>query len=56
VLGGLLGIGNARQRRTGEAVPRAVFASIGALSFAAAGIAVLWRGVAPYDLQDGRSP
>ena len=42
VLGGLLGIGNARQRRTGEAVPRAVFASIGLLSFAAAGIAVIW--------------
>ena len=42
VLGGLLGMGNARQRRTGEAVPRAMFASIGLLSFAAAGIAVLW--------------
>ena len=42
VLGGLLGMGNARQRRTGEAVPRAVFASIGLLSFAAAGIAVIW--------------
>lgn len=42
VLGGLLGMGNARQRRTGEAVPPAVFASIGLLSFAAAGIAVIW--------------
>jgi hypothetical protein len=42
VLGGLLGMGSARQRRTGEAVPRAVFASIGLLSFTAAGIAVLW--------------
>jgi hypothetical protein len=42
VLGGLLGTGNARQRRTGEAVPRALFTSIGLLSFAAAGIAVLW--------------
>jgi hypothetical protein len=35
-------MGNARQRRTGESVPRAVFASIGLLSFTAAGIAVLW--------------
>lgn len=42
VLGGLLGMGNARQRRTGEAVPRAVFALIGILSLTAAGIAVLW--------------
>ena len=31
VLGGLLGMGNARQRRTGEAVPRPVFALIGLL-------------------------
>lgn len=42
VLGGLLGMGNAKQRRTGEAVSRAVFAAIGALSLTAAGIAVLW--------------
>ena len=42
VLGGLLGTGNARQRRTGEVVPRAVFALIGILSLTAAGIAVLW--------------
>ena len=42
VIGGLLGMGNARQRRTGEPVPRPLFASIGVLSFAAAGIAVLW--------------
>jgi hypothetical protein len=41
VLGGLLGMGNARQRRTGVPAPRAVFASIGLLSFTAAGIAVL---------------
>ena len=39
---GLLGMGNARQRRTGQAVPRAIFASVGVLSFAAAGVAVLW--------------
>jgi hypothetical protein len=42
VLGGLLGMGNARQRRTGDPVPRPLFISVGALSFVAAGIAVLW--------------
>ncbi|KAA0112272.1 Fe-S protein [Mycolicibacterium sp. P1-5] len=42
VIGGLLGMGNARQRRTGEPVPRPLFFSVGVLSFAAAGIAVLW--------------
>jgi hypothetical protein len=41
-LGGVLGVGNARQRRTGTAVPRSLFWSVGALSFIAAGIAVLW--------------
>ncbi|OBA85923.1 Fe-S protein [Mycobacteriaceae bacterium 1482268.1] len=43
VIGGLVGMGNARQRRTGDALPRALFASIGMLSLAAAAIAVLWR-------------
>ncbi len=42
VLGGLLGTGNARQRRTGEAVRRPVFALIGFLALIAAGVAVLW--------------
>ena len=42
VIGGLLGMGNARQRRTGEAVPRAVFVAVGLLTFAAAAVAVLW--------------
>jgi hypothetical protein len=42
VIGGLLGMGNARQRRTGDPVPRPVFVSVGVLSLAAAGIAVLW--------------
>jgi hypothetical protein len=42
VLGGLLGMGSARQKRTGEAVPRGLFYAVGALSFAAAAIAVLW--------------
>ncbi|OAN40613.1 hypothetical protein [Mycolicibacterium iranicum] len=42
VLGGLLGMGNARQRRTGEAVPRPVFYLIGALAFTAAAVAVIW--------------
>lgn len=42
ILGGLLGMGNARQRRTGDAVPRPVFIGVGVLSFVAAAIAVLW--------------
>lgn len=42
ILGGLLGMGNARQRRTGEPVPRAVFFGVGLLAFTAAGIAVIW--------------
>ncbi len=42
VLGGLLGMGSARQRRTGEAVPRPIFYAVGILSLTAAGIAVLW--------------
>ncbi|MGY4710000.1 Fe-S protein [Mycolicibacterium sp. CBM1] len=42
IIGGLLGIGNARQRRTGEPVARPVFAAVGLLSLTAAGIAVLW--------------
>ena len=42
VLGGVLGMGNARQRRTGQPVPRPLFVSVGALSLAAAALAVLW--------------
>jgi hypothetical protein len=42
IVGGLLGMGNARQRRTGQAVPRPVFVAIGVLALTAAGIAVLW--------------
>lgn len=42
VLGGLLGMGNARQRRSGDAVPRGLFYAVGVLSFAAAAIAVVW--------------
>ena len=41
-IGALLGIGNARQRRSGEAVARPVFVLVGVLSLLAAGIAVLW--------------
>lgn len=41
ILGALLGIGSARQRRDGSA-PRALFYSIGVVSLAAAGVAVLW--------------
>ncbi|MCH9667883.1 MAG: Fe-S protein [Actinomycetia bacterium] len=42
ILAGLLGMGNARQRRTGNAVPRWLFYAVGVLAFAAAAIAVLW--------------
>jgi hypothetical protein len=42
VIGGVLGMGSARQRRTGHAVARPLFLSVGVLSFAAAAIAVLW--------------
>lgn len=42
VIGALLGIGMARQRK-GGAVPGAVFWSVGVLTFANAAIAVLWR-------------
>ena len=42
VLGGVLGMGNARQRRTGNPVSRSLFISVGVLAFAAAAIAVLW--------------
>ncbi|MGD9618419.1 MAG: Fe-S protein [Mycolicibacterium sp.] len=42
VLAGLVGMGNARQRKTGETVPRPLFSAVGALAFAAAAIAVLW--------------
>jgi hypothetical protein len=41
-LGGLLGMANARQRRTGNPVAQPLFISVGALSFTAAAIAVLW--------------
>lgn len=41
-LAGLVGMGNARQRRTEETVPRGLFATVGVLAFAAAAIAVLW--------------
>jgi hypothetical protein len=42
VLGGVLGMGNARQRRTGHPVPRPLFAAVGVLALAAAAIAVVW--------------
>ncbi|ULE34013.1 Fe-S protein [Mycobacterium sp. IDR2000157661] len=42
IIGALLGIGSARQRRSGNAVPGVMFWSVGVLSFAAAAIAVLW--------------
>lgn len=42
ILGAVLGIGSARQRRSGEPVPAAIFNAVGALSLLAAGIAVIW--------------
>ena len=42
VIGGLLGMGSARQKRTGNPVARSLFVAVGLLSFAAAAIAVLW--------------
>lgn len=42
VLGGVLGMGSARQRRSGEPVPRPLFIAAGVLSLLAAGIAVIW--------------
>lgn len=42
VIGALLGIGSARQRR-GDSIAPALFWSIGVLTFANAAIAVLWR-------------
>lgn len=42
VLGAVLGIASARQRRTGNAAPRLLFVAVGVLSLAAAAIAVLW--------------
>lgn len=42
ILGGVLGMGNARQRRTGADVPRPMFYAAGALSLTAAAVAVLW--------------
>lgn len=42
IIGALLGMGSARQKRTGNAVPRPLYWSVGVLTFAAAAIAVLW--------------
>ncbi|MGW0159555.1 Fe-S protein [Mycobacterium sp. NPDC003323] len=42
ILGGVLGMGSARQRRTGAPVARPLFYAVGALSLTAAGLAVLW--------------
>jgi hypothetical protein len=42
VLGGVLGMGNARQRRTNEPIPRPMFFAVGGLALLAAGIGVIW--------------
>lgn len=41
-LGAVLGIGRARQRKSGEAAPRPLFYAAGALVLTAAGLAVIW--------------
>jgi hypothetical protein len=41
-IGALLGIGIARQKRSGDPVARPLFASVGVLALAAAAIGVLW--------------
>ncbi|ROZ93752.1 Fe-S protein [Gordonia sp. OPL2] len=41
-LGGVLGMGSARQRRSGTAVPRPLFIAAGLLSLTAAAVAVIW--------------
>ena len=40
-LGAVLGIGSARQRRTGEPINSTLFSAVGILSLAAAGVAVI---------------
>ncbi|BBX17797.1 Fe-S protein [Mycolicibacterium duvalii] len=42
VIGALLGMGSARQKRTGEPVPRPMFVTVGVLAFVAAALAVVW--------------
>lgn len=42
ILGGVLGMGSARQRRSGEPVARPMFNAVGVLTLTAAAIAVLW--------------
>jgi hypothetical protein len=42
IIGGLLGMGSARQKRTGEPVPRPMFVAVGVLAFTAAALAVVW--------------
>ena len=41
-IGALIGMGSARQRRTGEAAPQAMFMIVGALLLLNAGIGVFW--------------
>jgi hypothetical protein len=43
VIGALIGMGSARQRRTGEPVAQPVFLAVGLLALLAAGIGVLWQ-------------
>jgi len=42
IIGAMLGIGSARQRRSDEPVARPVFTAVGVLWLLAAGLAVIW--------------
>lgn len=42
IMGALLGMGGAKQRKTGEPVPRGMFFALGVLSAGTAAVAVLW--------------
>lgn len=42
IVGGLIGMGMARQRRSGEPAPRPIFMTVGALLLLAAGLGVFW--------------
>lgn len=42
IVAGLAGMGSARQKKSGEAVPRPMFVAIGVLTLIAAALAVVW--------------
>ncbi|NLG45674.1 Fe-S protein [Gordonia sp. (in: high G+C Gram-positive bacteria)] len=42
IMGAILGMGGAKQRKSGQPVPRGLFIALGVLSAATAAVAVLW--------------